>query len=474
MSAVKKQEHIAVVGAGPAAIRAAELLHSKGCTITLIHEGPKSGGNIYKQQPEGFVRKADELYGSESQKAKALHQTFDVVKAGITVCSDTTVWNAWRSELYLHGPDGVKKLPYDRLLTATGAMDRVIPLPGWTLPGAFTLGGSQIALKHQACSIGRNVIFFGTGPLLYLVAYQYIKAGAHVAGVFDTSSFWSKAKASMGMLTDIRALRLGMRYRSYIKSSGVAFAEGITPLEISGEENVSGFRFKTAAGAEQFIDCDAVAFGYGLKPESQLPELLGAKMTFEPQQRVWQVEHDGNGRAGNGLYVAGDGTTIGGADVAELTGELAAFSILKDMGHTIDQDRVAGIQHVLGQKSRFRTALNAAFPVPVEQIKALPDETILCRCENITVGEIRSTIKDLGPHEINQLKAYCRPGMGRCQGRICGLSAAELLAQETGKPIEEVGLLRGQAPIKPLPYDVAAELVEDELGKAIKEELLRG
>lgn len=464
-----RDKKIVVVGAGPAGTRAAAQLVKHGCKVTVIHEGPHSGGQIYRRQPVGFSRPAEKLYGSEAEKAKSLHRAFDDLKSKITCLPDTTVWNIVGKELFLLGPDGVQTLAFDFLILATGAMDRVLPMPGWTLPGVFTLGAAQIALKHQACAIGRNTAFVGTGPLLYLVAYQYLQAGAGVVGVFDTSNSGKKYFAAPMMFANPRALNLGIQFRRALKKGGVPIHEGIVPLGVVGQGAVSGIKWRNANDSVESESCDAVAIGYGLKPESQLAELAGAKSRFDSAQRIWTIVHDGEGRIAPGVYAAGDGVNIGGADVAELLGEQAAWAVLKDMGQPVPPGRIRKIQRQLSVQRLFRRGLNAAFPVPVHQLQSLPDETILCRCENVTVGDARKAIDQFKPTDLNRLKAFCRTGMGRCQGRVCGLATAEIMAHRLSLPIESVGYLRGQSPIKPLAFSSAALLAEKNLLDEIAE-----
>lgn len=487
---------VVIIGAGPAGTRAAQLLHERRCKVTVVHEGPASGGQIYRRQPNGFTRPAKQLYGADAQKATRLHETFDRLRASIEVRPNRTVFNVFDARiaksddktardgnfesnragklrideglLYLHGPDGLETLPYDKLVLATGAMDRILPMPGWTLPGVFTLGGSQIALKHQACAIGRRVAFVGTGPLLYLVAYQYVKAGATVAGVFDTSAAANKRRALPLLLANPRMLARGLGFQLRLRMSGVPLFEGIVPQRIHGETRVSGFSFRSAAGELRDVDCDAVGLGYGLKPESQLAELIGVEQSFDELQRVRVISHDGAGRAAPDVYVAGDGVAIGGADVAELTGELAAWSLLADIGQEVSSRRIAAIRRELRSHARFRRGLDIAFPVPIDQLHSVPDSTLLCRCEGITVGSVRAAIARFESDDVNRLKAVVRPGMGRCQGRICGLATSELLARECGLPVQRVGFMRCQQPIKPLPFDVAAQGAEEAVAAAVR------
>lgn len=451
-------EKIVVIGNGPAGSRAAETLCRAGCQdVTVISEASASGGQIYRRQPPGFTRDAKTLYGDDSDKAQRLHAAFDGLAGRVALRAETMVWNILDRQIYTHGPGGIEILPFDRLILATGAMDRILPIPGWTLPGVFTLGGAQIALKHQCCAIGRTVVFVGTGPLLYLVAYQYAKAGANVVAVLDSSGFAGKAQAAPRLALAPRLLLRGLAYRRYLTRSGVPIHEGARPLAIMGDDCVSGLRFRDADGKERTLACDAVGLGFGLNPELQLAELAGGRTVFDPDKRQWLLAHDGEGRAADRVYVAGDGVAIGGADVAELAGERAALALLADLGQLVDHARLRAISRKLSRLAAFRAGLDRAFAYPAGWIAEQPDDTILCRCENVTFGDVRAAIARHAPGEVNRLKALARPGMGRCQGRVCGAVLAELLAATSGRPLETVGRLRGQAPIKPLPYAAAAD-----------------
>lgn len=462
-------EKIVIIGNGPAGTRAAETLLRQGCrNLTVISEAPASGGQIYRRQPPGFRRTADELYGSEADKAVALHRDFDALAGLIDFQPNTLVWNIFDRKIFTNGPDGVAENPFDRLVLTTGAMDRILPVPGWTLPGVFTLGGAQIALKHQACAIGRRVVFAGAGPLLYLVAWQYVKAGANVVAVLDTSTFANKIAASLKLLALPQLLLRGFKFRRDLKAKGVALHEGVRLERIEGGPSATAIRF-TRSGVVHHLDCDAVGLGFGLNPEMQLAELAGGRTRFDRTFRQWVLAHDGEGRAADRVYVAGDGHAIGGADVAELTGERAAWALLGDLGLPVSVERQSTIRRALKRQAIFRQGIEQSFPLPAEWLADTPDETILCRCENVTFGEVRAAITDLEPNDVNRLKAFARPGMGRCQGRVCGHVLAELLAAETGRPLEEVGRLRGQAPVKPLHYAAAAGKAEAGIAQWLKQ-----
>lgn len=446
------KDRIVVVGSGPAGSRAAETLHRAGCrNLTVISEAPASGGQIYRRQPDGFMRPPASLYGDDAPKAVRLHDMFDAFAGEIDYRPDTLVWNIFDGAVHTSDGSGTDTVEFDRLVLSTGAMDRIIPIPGWTLPGVFTLGGSQIALKNQACSIGRAVVFAGTGPLLYLVAYQYAKAGANVVAVLDSASYLDKVRGAARMASAPGLLLRGLAYRRYLSRKRIMLRESVRLRSIEGADNVQGIYF-SAGGGDAFVPCDAVGLGFGLSPEMQLAEIAGCRTRFDAANRQWVVAHDGQGRAGDGIYVAGDGSAIGGADVAELAGERAALALLADIGLPASKARLRQIERDLGRLATFRKGVETSFPFPADWIGEAPDETILCRCENITFGETRAAIARFEPQEVNRLKALARPGMGRCQGRVCGPVLAELLSATTGKPLDQVGKLRGQGPVKPISY----------------------
>ena len=443
---------VVVVGAGPAGVRAAEALVAHGLRPLVIDEAPLAGGQIYRRPPPGFRRPAKELYGFEAGKAEAIHRTFDGLTDAIDYRPRTLAWSVQDRVLYTACDDVVTPIPFDALLLATGATDRVLPFPGWTLPGVFTLGGAQVALKHQGCAVGQRTVFLGSTPLLYLVAYQYARAGAEVAAVLDTTPFSRKVWAAPRMLANVSTFGKGLYYMAALRRSGVPIEHGIRPVAVEGNEAVAVLSYRRRGGDEARIDCDAVAFGFGLRPESQLAELAGCGFRFDPVFRQWLPQCTVDGRADDGVYLAGDGARIGGADAAEVSGELAALSLIEDLDRASgDKVRTARLRRRLASLIGFQSVLADAFPLPTDMARTLPDEAIVCRCEAITAGEIRDTTQRLfGASELNRAKAFSRLGMGRCQGRFCGPGAAEVLAGALDGNLESVGRLRGAGPIKPL------------------------
>lgn len=447
---------IVIVGAGPAGIRAAQTLVAYGEQPCLIDESARGGGQIYRRQPANFKRPAKAVYGFEAAKAQAVHATLDGLGGDIDYRPETLVWNAEQHALDTLAHGVAAQVRYKQLIVATGATDRILPVPGWTLPGVYSLGAAQIALKFQGCAIAERVVFAGSGPLLYLVAYQYARAGAKVLAVLDSAPLSAQTRALPALLGQPATLAKGLYYRAWLTAHGIPVHQGAELRAISGQQRVSGVQWREGEHMHS-LDCDAVAFAHALRSETQLADLLGCRFTWSPLNRAWLPVRDDRGRSSvEGVYLAGDGAGIMGADAAEMAGELAALTLLGDCGQHIDETRVGHLQRKLDAIQRFRRGLEIAFPFPEDWATRAPDAMTICRCEEVSAGDIRQTVAE-GHWELNRVKAMCRVGMGRCQGRMCGLAAAEIVAQASGRDIASVGRLRGQAPIKPLPFGVDAE-----------------
>lgn len=449
---------IVVVGAGPAGTRAAATLAAAGLRPLVVDEAPRSGGQIYRRPPPASGRAGRALYGFEAAKAARLHAAFDGLGAAVEHRPETLVWGREGDHLLLAGPHGLDDVAADAVILATGAMDRIVPLPGWTRPGVHSLGGAQVVLKHQACVIGNRPVFVGTGPLLYLIAWQYAKAGAPPAAVLDAGRRGAKLTALALLAAAPAMLAKGLWFVAWLRARGVPVFEGAAAVAIEATDDDGALRVRYRVGdREDSVTGDAVGLGYGLVPESQLADLFGCRRRFDGGSRLWLPDLDADGRTSvAGVYAAGDGAGIRGADAAEAAGELAALALLADRGHPADPARMAALRRRLARFDRFRQGLEAAFPYPAAQAAAVPDDTIVCRCEVVRAGELRAAAADWDIVEMNRLKALTRCGMGRCQGRLCGGPAAEILAAATGRPVETVGRLRAQPPLKPLAPAVPA------------------
>jgi NADPH-dependent 2,4-dienoyl-CoA reductase/sulfur reductase-like enzyme len=445
------EPRVVVVGAGPAGMRACATLVAAGLRPVLIDEAARAGGRIYQQPPPGAERPARELYGTEAAKAGRIHGLQAKLAGAVDHRPETLVWNCFEGVLDLLGPAGASRLEFDALLLATGATDLALPFRGWTLPGVYALGGAQIALKAQGCGIGRRVAFLGAGPLLPLVAWQYMKAGADVVAVLDATPFGAKLRALPRMLFAPATLAKGMRYVADLKRAGVPMFSAVRRPRAEGDGHVERVVFE-AGGVERRIACDALGASFGLRSETQLADLAGCRFAFDPRTRQYLAERDAAGRTSQrAVYVAGDGAGIAGADAAELAGERAALALIEDLGRSYDANRVAFLEGRLARLDVFRRGLEAAYPFPAHLLEELEDGVTLCRCEGISVGTLRADVRGKDARELNRLKAFSRIGMGRCQGRMCARAAAELLAITRDADLASAGRLRGQPPVKPIP-----------------------
>ncbi|WP_088284234.1 NAD(P)/FAD-dependent oxidoreductase [Ideonella sp. A 288] len=442
---------VAIVGAGPAGLRAAEQLVGAGLRPVLIDESPRVGGQIYRQPPPALQRPVRALYGFEAGKATALFHRFAQLAPQVDHRPDTLVWQIEGRTLHLLCGDRADSLAVDALILATGATDRVLPFPGWTLPGVFTLGAAQVALKAQASLVGPRVVFAGTGPLLYLVAWQYAHAGGTVQAVLDVAPPGSRVRALPDLLARPEVAAKGAYFLAQLRLAGVPVHQGAQLVRAEGNGCVQHMHWRI--GPRRHVTaCDAIAFGHGLRSETQLADLAGCAFEFSAIDQAWLPRQDAQGRSSvPGVYLAGDGAAILGADAAELSGARAARALLQDLGRPAParDDAAAMAMH-----RRFRQGLEALCPLPADWAAQAPDDLIVCRCEEVTAGTLRACVHDTGTDELNRLKALTRIGMGRCQGRMCAPAAARLLAHAAGRPLAEVGRLRSQPPVKPVPVAV--------------------
>jgi NADPH-dependent 2,4-dienoyl-CoA reductase/sulfur reductase-like enzyme len=449
------QEPIVIVGAGPAGIAAAGVLVAAGLRPVVIDQAGTGGGQIFRRPEPQLSRTLEDLYGFDARRARRFRDDFHRLLPNIDYRPRTEVWDAKPGVLHLvdNGVVGIQR--WSRLILATGAMDRVIPIPGWTAPGVYSLGGAQIALKAEASLIGRKVVFSGTGPLLYLVSYQYAKAGAEVV-LLEAGRPFSDPGNLLPLASGGLGFAKGVYYMAWLRAHGVRLLTDSSPIEITHDRHgrAAGFVFRRR-GVVTRLPCDAVAIGFGLQAETQIADLLGVAFHFADLQRQWLPVADAEGRASaEGVYLAGDGLSVRGSEVAALSGEAAAMALLKDIGRP--RPAMFGRHRVIRRADRFRHALDRAFPFPVTAVCDLDDRAVVCRCEGVTAGAIRATASSSGETEINRIKSFCRVGMGRCQGRLCGPVAAELLAGMASENIQSVGRLRSQAPLKPLPLATLA------------------
>jgi NADPH-dependent 2,4-dienoyl-CoA reductase/sulfur reductase-like enzyme len=449
-------KQIVIVGAGPAGIAAAATLAPSSAVITVIDEAPQPGGQIYRTPTPGLALDMHNVLADGYASYQQFHATVASLRDRVQFRSDTLAWNVYGGELHCAGPTELDSIRYDALILATGAIDRVMPAPGWTLPGVFSLGAAQVLLKSQGCLLGDNVIFCGSSPLLYLAALQYLRVGGRVAAVIDSTPFTDKLRAVPGMRAAPRLLMKGVGYIARLRRHGVRVLHGARVETIEGQHRVEALTYRNPDGTRHRVVCDAVAYGHGLRAETQLAELAGCELRYDAGHRQYLPMIDMNGRAGHAIYLAGDGCKIGGAEAASVSGTLAGQAVAMDLALTIPSADLSAQRRKLQRLYHFQQAMARAFTWPHHTMTSLPDAVVICRCENVTAGDIRQSLRlPLGVADVNRVKAATRCGMGRCQGRVCGAAAAEMTAALLGRTHMPLDRLRAQPPVKPLRVAVA-------------------
>ncbi len=460
---MKSHYQIAVIGAGPAGMAAATVAAEHGASVLLLDEQAKAGGQIYRAVAEQKINDQN-ILGDDYYKGRSL--VSELAASDVEHVGGATVWQVSPERQIGVSKDGVaQQLTADRVIIATGAQERPFPIPGWTLPGVVNAGGAQVLLKSSGIAVP-DAVFAGTGPLLYLVAYQYMKAGIPVRAILDTAPKTNTLAALPHLpaaLVNIGALMKGRRWIASLKASGIPIIKGITNLRLLGDDAVSGVEYRRR-GSWQRIDTAHVFLHQGVVPNTNLAMAAGCAHRWSEAQLCWHAVTDAWADSNvAGLAIAGDGVGIGGARASEYSGRIAGLSALHQCGQLdiAERDRLAQPFHrALTSEMRMRPFLDALFRPPRQFRIPADDATIVCRCEEVPAALVRQSV-ELGCTGPNQLKSFSRCGMGPCQGRFCGLTVSEMIAEARGMPVAEVGTMRIRPPVKPLMLGELADLTTD-------------
>ncbi|PLC53263.1 FAD/NAD(P)-binding oxidoreductase [Pollutimonas nitritireducens] len=444
---------IVVIGAGPAGMAAATLAARCGAQVMLLDEQDGAGGQIWRSITAASEARLQTL---GPDYAAGLAPARDFAQSGAQHITRATVWQVTRDGVvnYLHAGASCS-IRAQRVILCSGAMERPFPIPGWTLPGVMTAGAAQILLKSAATVPTQPAVLAGCGPLLYLLAWQYVRAGVPIAAIIDTTDSSDYRRAVPHLPGALRAwpyLKKGLGLLRVLRKKGIPFFKGATNLEIEGADAVTAIRF-VARGKKHRLQTALVLLHQGVVPNTQFTWALRAPHIWDTAQLCWRPDVDDLGRLAEveQVLVAGDGRGIGGAQAAGLQGRLAALAALQDLGlMSADQaaPQVNAANNALQDHLRIRPFLDAMYrPKDANRIPA--DDVLVCRCEEVTAGAIRGFVK-LGCAGPNQTKSFGRCGMGPCQGRLCGLTVTEVIAEARNTTPEEVGYYRIRPPIKPI------------------------
>jgi len=463
---------LAIVGAGPAGMAAATLASQLGVRTVVLDEQPEPGGQIYRGIERLAVSRPKHLAILGPDYAAGLDLARAFRAADIEYMSGTQVWQAEPEGRVLFRRNGAAGiLAAKKLLIAPGAMERPLPVPGWTLPGVLTCGAGQTVLKANGLAPQGRFVLAGCGPLLLLLAAQLTRAGVKPIAVLQTTfNRWAAAPHLLGFLGAPGYLSKGMAMLSELKAAGVPILDGVEKIAIEGGDKVRAIAF-VRHGKKQTLDIDTVFLHQGVVPNGNLAWSLGLAHEWDDTQRCYRPTLDAFGRSAKpGVFVAGDAGGIIGAKGAELMGRIAAAAVAKDLGRLSLGELVERTNAFRAQLARHRAArpfLDALYR-PAQQWIAPPEaDTIVCRCEEVRAGDIRRLVTQQHCPGPNQLKSFMRAGMGPCQGRLCGLTVVELIAESRGVPVSEVGYYRIRPPIKPVTIGDLAALEVPERREAV-------
>jgi NADPH-dependent 2,4-dienoyl-CoA reductase/sulfur reductase-like enzyme len=464
---------LVIIGAGPAGMAAATVAAAAGLSVRVLDEQTAVGGQIYRGIGTASAAQKQVLgpdYTAGALLAQAFARAATPLGGSAAMLSHETgasVWQVTREHTVHYLQHGVvKSVAAQRVLFATGAMERPFPIPGWTLPGVMGAGAAQILLKSAAEVPRAPVVLAGCGPLLYLLGWQYLRAGVPIKALVDTTRSADRWRAKGHLLSALRAwpdLSKGLALLRALRRADVPMIEAADDLRIEGEQQARALSF-SVRGQAQRIEAELILLHQGVVPNTQFTWSIRAGHRWHEAQLCWVPNTDAWGELDvPGFFVAGDGAGIAGARAAAVQGRLAALAIAVQLGaRTAAQieAQAAQLRVQLAQCLRIRPLLDTLYR-PRDENRMPADPVIVCRCEEVTAGELRRYV-EIGCTGPNQAKAFGRCGMGPCQGRLCGLSVTEIIAQARGVTPAEVGYYRIRPPIKPLTLgELASEAPQD-------------
>jgi hypothetical protein len=450
----------AIVGAGPAGLAAAKVAADCGLEVVLLDEQPTPGGQIWRGVSKSDASLSGVL-GAEYALGRA--RTEIVSDPRISYRPGATVWEVTRSRAIHYSIAGkAHALKAKKVLLATGALERPMPFPGWTLPGVMTAGAGQILLKSSGLVGNGKTVLAGSGPLLYLLAVQYLRAGATIEAIVETTPKGRTTGALRHLPRALKAfstLREGLALLNEIRRHGVHHYKHASDLTAVGTDRVTALRFCVGPQSHE-IETDALLIHTGIVPNVQITRSLELPHQWDDLQQCWRPRLGLWGECElEDIYIAGDGGGIVGAAASEHQGRIAALHGAHGCGALSLVARNQGAARARRSLARHlapRPFLDALY-APADAFCVPDDATIVCRCEEVSAGDIRDYV-ELGCLGPDQTKAFGRCGMGPCQGRYCGLSVSHVIAAHRGVRVDEVGYYRIRTPTKPVTLGEIASL----------------
>jgi thioredoxin reductase len=473
---LKDKYDVAIIGAGPAGMAAAAEAARFGMDVVLFDEQSEPGGQIYRSITT--QKNADlELLGVEYWYGKALADA--LARSNVSYISNAVVWGVLANlEIGVSVKGRGGSVRATNILLATGAIERPFPIEGWTIPGVLTAGAGQILLKTSNVVPAGRLVLAGTGPLLWLLATQYLNAGVRIEAILDTTpgENWKFAAQHFASFALSPYFFKGIALLSRVLRK-VKIVRNVECIRAEGDDKIRSVAYRTR-GSEVFrIETDTLLLHQGIAPNINMSKAIGCDHVWDDAQLSFRPVTNSFGETSHkGIFAAGDGAGIVGARASEVQGRLAAVSIAHQ------QDRLDNVRFLEFSKSYRRELkrwsggrrfLDDLYR-PSEQFRIPEDNVTICRCEEVTAAQLRQAVA-LGCPGPNQAKTFIRCGMGPCQGRLCGLTVTEIIAKERNVSAQHVGYYRTRIPVKPITLEeIAAHPVTEESIKAVVRDLPPG
>ncbi|MFJ6415793.1 FAD-dependent oxidoreductase [Paeniglutamicibacter sp. NPDC091659] len=428
---------VAVIGAGPAGLAAAVAAAERGAKVVVLDAGAQPGGQFWRHRPESVIPEPDG-HGHHGWKTYLdLRARFDAAASRglLRYLPNTQVWmtereDAGRFVLRLTPATGTvieaATVRADKLVSCTGGYDRQLPLPGWELPGVMAAGGIQAFIKANGTLPGKRFVVAGTGPFLLPVAANIAEAGGKVVAVCESASL-ANWLPHLGAASGVPGKALeGAEYAGVFAKHRIRYRTRTVVTEVLGESSASSVRIAKVdadgaviAGTEQLLqDVDVVGFGWGFTPQIELAVALGAETRIDADGSLVCVVDGRQASNVPGLYLAGEVTGVGGAVLAVAEGLVAGAAA------ATREQPTAGTARQIQRHRKFAGAMHQAHPVPEKWDDLLTDDTLVCRCEEVSHGEVVHARDELGATDARTMKSFTRTGMGWCQGKVCGFAVS--------------------------------------------------